>query len=119
MNDWMGRRGKISHDYAHVGRLLCPNPTIQQAVLTTTTLEDSEAVERLIFKLLIPPHVVGTLRTELKSQLMMNWHRELKLFQNHQGIFAKDWIWALAKVRKFVVFEIESFIILISCVPIA
>ena len=106
MNDWTRRRDKFSHDYARVGRLLCPNPTIQQAVLTTTTLEDTEAVERLIFKLLIPPHVVGTSRTELKAQLMKDWHRELKLFQNYQGVFAKDWIWELAKVRKCVVIEI-------------
>ena len=90
-----------------MGRLLCPNPIIQEAVKTTTTLDDSEAVECLIFKLRIPPNVVGTFWIELNVQLMKDWHHEYKLFQNHQGIFAKDWIWEQAKVRLLVVIEIE------------
>ena len=96
---WKKRRPKFSHDYAHVGCLLSPNPSIQHTVKTTTTQADSEACERLIFKLLIPPNVLGNDKTELKAQLMKNWNHELKLFQNHQGMFAKDYIWELAKVR--------------------
>ena len=53
LNDWTKRRYKFSHDYTRVGRLLCPNPIIQEAVKTRMTLDDLEAVERLIFKLLI------------------------------------------------------------------
>jgi len=51
--------------------------------------------------------IVVTFQTELKAPLMKDWHREYKLFQNHQGIFTQDWIWELAKIRKLVVFEIE------------
>ena len=92
VNDWTKRRDKFSHDYARVGQLVYLNPIIQEAVKTTMTLDYSEAVERLMFKLLIPPNVVGTFQTELKAQLTKDWHREYKLFQNYQGIFAKDWI---------------------------
>ena len=107
LNDWTKRRDKFSHDYARVGQLLYPNPIIQEAVKTTMTLDDAEAVECLIFKFLILPTIVGTCWTELQAQLMKDWHREYKLFQNHQGIFAKDWIWELAKVRLKVVFVIR------------
>ena len=81
--------------------MLFPNPTIQYTVnvKTITTQEDLEACERLIFKSLIPPNVVGKDKTELKVQLMKDWNHELKLFQNHQGVFAEDYMWELAKVR--------------------
>jgi len=82
-----------------VGHFLSPNPSIQQAVKATTTQADLEACEHIIFKLLIPPNVVGNNKTELKAQLMKYWHHDLKLFQNHQGMFVNNCIWELAKVR--------------------
>ena len=58
-----------------------------------------DACECLIFKLLIPPDTVGREKTEMKVHSMKDWNNELKLFQNHQGLFAKDYIWELTKVK--------------------
>jgi len=68
--NWRKRRPKFYHGYACVGHLLSPNPTIQNAVKTMTMQEDLEVCEYLIFKLPIPPNMVGKEKTELKAQLV-------------------------------------------------
>ena len=38
--------------------------------------------QRLVFKLIIAAHVVGTEKTNMKAQLMTDFNNELKIFYN-------------------------------------
>ena len=50
---------QFSHVYACVSCMRLPNPIIQNTDNVTTMQEDLDACKHLIFKLLIPSHVVG------------------------------------------------------------
>ena len=98
LDHWAKRRAKYTHDYARVGRLLSPNPEIMAAAKKDSTLDDEEACERLVFKLLVPNNLVGDELVRAKADMIQKFRDELMDFQNHTGIFKKPWIWELAKV---------------------
>ena len=45
----------------------------------------------------------GTKRTNRKAQLMRDFNKELKSFQNHMGMFDNDYIWRIVKGSVLVV----------------
>ena len=57
---WIKHKNKLLHDYALVGYILSPNPTIMEHTIDNKTLNHDEAAERLITKLLLDPGLVGT-----------------------------------------------------------
>ena len=101
---WEKHRKKYAHDYALVGRLLSPNPDIMAKVKENTTIDDEDACERLIFKLLLPETLFGQELVAAKVGAVKKFKAELKHFQNRTGIYDKDYIWELAKVMPRLVF---------------
>ena len=96
MRHWEKRIPALSHDYSRVGRMLSPSPTIMDDVIKSKTIEDEQAAERLIEKLILNPNLVGTERTEELSRLVVAFYSELEDFQNRTGYYNRDIIWVAA-----------------------
>ena len=96
MSLWNKRRVKLTHDYSCVGWLLSPNPTVMADAKANATSEDSDDVERLLFKLLLPSMLVGQEREVEKGRLSQECWDAHKNVQNRDGSYNKEYIWALA-----------------------
>jgi len=95
---WFKRCKKFLHDYALVGYMLSPNPTIREhaAIGTNTSAEDYSACERLITKLLIDKNIVGNELIEKQADLIDTFHQEYSDFVGKAGVFNKPHIWITA-----------------------
>ena len=99
MRIWLRRRSKLVHDCALVGFLLSPNQTIMTRV--NECLDETpifhEAVQRLIYKLLVRSYFVGEDRKNALADLVDKFWDEHISFKNRSGVLGGDVMWMAAK----------------------
>lgn len=96
MRFWELRREPLIHDYSLVGHLLAPNPKIMADAKLSKCFQHEQAVERLITKLILDPHLVGSERETERSRLIHKFWVEHNQFWNKLGNFNRDHIWHAA-----------------------
>ena len=96
MDMWKKRTSKLTHDFARAGWMLSPNPTIMADAKEHATSDDTAAVERLLFKLILSPTSVGMEREMEKGRLSQQFWDAHKQFHNRDGDYNKPYIWLLA-----------------------
>jgi hypothetical protein len=97
MHFWLKQRDKLIHDYALVGYILSPNPTIMASAVLNKTQMHNDAAERLITKLILERSLVGEERKVQQAKLIDTFLTEYGDFINKRGAFAKDLIWITAR----------------------
>ena len=93
---WRKRLSKLVYDCTQVGWLLRLNPIITEDAKEHATSEDNEAVEILLFNLILLQTLVGEDRNIKKGRLSHECWNPHKLFQNRDGEHNKGKIWILA-----------------------
>ena len=93
MSIWNRRRSKLAHDYSLAGWLLSPNPTIMADAKANTTSAETDAVKRLLFKIVLSPTLVGEAREMEKARLSQEFWDAHMQFQNRDGNYNKAFIW--------------------------
>lgn len=96
MTMWLKRKENLSHDYALVGFLLSPNPTIMAAAEKHTE-EHKSAVARLIEKLFVDPILVGRAKIERRAKLIDTFWQEYSDFTMRVGRFKGEDMWFIAE----------------------
>ena len=97
MHLWHHRAKGLNHDYALVGYLLSPNPSIMNHAKQNRTTQHDEAVSRLITKLLLPDDEVGESRNRTRSRLVHSFWKEFTEFSTRSGVFADPDMWFIAE----------------------
>jgi hypothetical protein len=83
MTFWFKRRPKLIHDYSLVGNVLSPHPQIMNGDARERMLDSpiySDAIERLIGKLLVPKNLTSTEHKECLAEMTT------KVFDEHQKV---------------------------------
>jgi hypothetical protein len=92
MTFWLKRRPKLIHDCSLVGYKLSPHPQImnnaRDRLLSSPIYSD--AIERLIGKLLIPDHLTSNERKECLAKMTTLFFDEHQMFMNQTGIMNND-----------------------------
>ncbi len=92
MTFWFKRRPKLIHDYSLVGYILSPNPRImndtRERMLKSPIYSD--AVKRLIGKLLVPEKLTSTECKECLAEMTTKFFDEYQKFVNQTGILNSD-----------------------------
>ena len=105
---WRQYRPRLLNDFSRVGYLVSPHPKIIEHASNpdNVDLEDREAVERLIKKLVLPKFHVRREDAERElAELVHIFWTEQALFHNNQGYFAKPGIWFIANDEKTLAHE--------------
>ena len=89
MRFWLKWRDKLIHDYALVGYILSPNPTIMASAVLNKSQMHNDAAERLITKLILEQSLVGDERKVQQAKLIDTFLTEYGDFINKRGAFAK------------------------------
>jgi hypothetical protein len=102
---WLKRQPKLIHDYSLVGYTLSPHPRImnnaRDRLLSSPIYSD--AVKRLIGKLLVPDHLTSNERKECLAEMTTLFFNEHQMFMNQTGILNNDTMWLAAGKNDFVV----------------
>ncbi len=105
MTFWFKRRTKLIHHYSLVGYILSPNPQIiynaREKMLHSQIYSD--AIKRLIGKLLVPENSISTEHKEFLADMTTKFFDEHQKFVNQTGILNSDTIWYAAVKSDFVV----------------
>jgi hypothetical protein len=105
MTFWFKRQPKLIHDYSLVGYILSPNPRImnnaRERMLQSPIYSD--AIKRLIGKLLIPENVTSTECKGCLAEMTTKFFDEHQKFVNQTGILNSDAMWYAAGKSDFVV----------------
>ena len=94
---WNKRRSKLTHDFSRAGYMLSPHPTIVADADKNHSPEDMAAIERLLFKLVLDPSLVGEAKDREKGRLSREFWDAHKNFWNRDGDYNKNFIWMLAE----------------------
>lgn len=97
MRLWHNRAKGLNHDYALVGYLLCPNPTIMNHAKHNRSAQHDDAVKRLINKLIVPSDAVGDTRDSTRAKMGLSFWREFTQFTTRTGVFADPDMWIIAE----------------------
>ncbi len=102
---WLKRRPKLIHDYSLVGYTLSPHPRIMKNARDRLHSRPiySDAIERLIEKLLVPDHLTSNERKECFAKMTTLYFDEHQMFMNQTGILNNDTMWLAAWKNDFVV----------------
>lgn len=91
----------MDHDYAYVGYLLSPNPTIMKHALEHKNEHHEAAVSRLIKKLILPEYgLVGEARDIKRANLVNTFWEEYSDFSLHIGKYGNPDMWIVAGNEK-------------------
>ncbi len=105
MTFWFKRQPKLIHDYRLVGYILSPHPQImndaRERMLDSPIYSD--AIKRLIGKLLVPENLTSTAHKECLADMTTKFFDEHKKFVNQTGILNSDTMWYAAGKSDFVV----------------
>jgi hypothetical protein len=105
MTFWFKRQPKLINDYSLVGCILSPYPRImndaKERMLDSPIYSD--AIERLIGKLLAPENLTSTVRKECLADMTTKFFDEHQKFLNQAGILNSDTMWYTAGKGDFVV----------------
>ncbi len=105
MTFWFKRQPKFIHDYSLVGCVLSPHPQImndaRKRMLDSPIYSD--AVKRLIGKLLVPENSTSTDCKECLAEMTTKFFDEHQKFVNQTGILRNDTMWYAAGKSDFVV----------------
>ena len=89
---WLKHRTKLIHDYGLVGYILSPNPQImnnaRERMLNSPIYSD--AIERLIGKLLVPENLTSTERKEYLAEMTTKFFDKHQKFVNQTNILKSD-----------------------------
>ncbi len=95
MTFWFKRQPKLIHDYTLAGYILAPYPRImndaRERMLDSPIYSD--AIERLIGKLLIPKNLTSTARKECLADMTTKFFDEHQKFVKQTGILNSDTLW--------------------------
>ena len=80
ISTWCKCRSKLIHDYAQASWKLSPNPIIIADAKDHAILEETDAVESLLLKLVLSPTLVGEERKIEKGSLIQDFWDAKKLF---------------------------------------
>ncbi len=85
---WFKRQPKLIHDYSLVGYTLSPHPRIMSntRVRLLSSPIYSDAIERLIGKLLVPDHSTSNECKECLAEMTTLFFDEHQMFMNQTGI---------------------------------
>ena len=97
MRLWSHRADAMSHNYALVGYLLSPNPTIMKHALDHKSKQHDDAVVSLINKLLVNKELVGDERTKQRANLVHLFWKEYSDFTLHMGKYSDPEMWLIAQ----------------------
>jgi hypothetical protein len=97
MTFWFKHQPKLIHDYSLVGYILSP----QERMLDSPIYSD--AVKRLIGKLLVPENLTSTERKECIAEMTTKFFDEHQKFVSQTGILNSDTMWYAAGKSDFVV----------------
>ncbi len=105
MTFWFKCQPKLIHDYSLVGYILSPNPRIMNDARERMLYSPiySDAIKRLIGKLLVPEHVTSTECKECLAEMTTKFFDEHQKFVNQTGILNSDTMWYIAGKNDFVV----------------
>jgi hypothetical protein len=105
MTFWLKRRLKLIHDYSLVGYILSAHPQImnnaRDRLLSSPIYSD--AIKRLIGKLLVPDYLTSNERKECLAEMTTLFFDEHQMFMNQTGILNNDTMWLAAGKSDFVV----------------
>ena len=93
MRYWLKRKDKFLHDYCLAGYLLSPNPTIMEHAKEHKTREHTQAVNRLISKLILGSNLVGSARNTEKAKMISEFWNQHDDFERHAGMYDQDYMW--------------------------
>ena len=97
MRLWVKRAEAMNHNYALVGYLCAPNPTIMKEAMANRSYKHNEAAKAIISKLLLPPDLVGPDRDRRRAELIHTFWMEYRDFTLRLGKFADPDIWLVAE----------------------
>ena len=101
MRLWFHRKDNMCHEYALVGFILSPNPTIMdKAKKNGTGIKFHNAVKSLITKFFLGKTLVGTERELKKAQLNKKFWTEHGQFNSQTGVFDKNYYRVIAEDPK-------------------
>jgi hypothetical protein len=105
MTFWFKPQPKLIHDYSLAGYIILPNPQIMNNARKRMldSLIYSDAVKRLIGKLLVPENLTSTERKECLAEMTTTFFDEHQKFVNQTGILNSDTMWYAARKSDFVV----------------
>ncbi len=102
---WLKRWPKLIHDYSLVEYTLSSHPRItnnaRDRLLSSPIYSD--AIERLIGKLLVSDHLTSNERKECLAEMTTLFFDEHKMFMNQTGILNNDTMWLATGKNDFVV----------------